>query len=488
MSLQFFNTATRKKEIFKPLRGKVVRMYTCGPTVYDFAHIGNCRAYIFADLLRRYLAFKGFDVIQVMNLTDVEDKIIQKIAEQRISFKELTEKYSKEFFEDVKKMDILPASVYPKATEYIKEMVDIIKILLEKGIAYRGEDGSFYYSIKKFPEYGKLAHLDVKNLKPGARVKQDEYAKEEAKDFVLWKAWDKEDGDVFWETELGKGRPGWHIECSAMSMKYLGKSFDIHTGGVDLIFPHHQNEIAQSEGSTGKKFVNYWMHNEHLMVDGKKMSKSLKNFYTLRDLIERGIDMRAFRYILISAHYRQQINFTFDALKGAKEALNRLGDFLRNLDKFRGAETLEEVSGLIKKSRMDFEKFMDDDLNTPEALGAIFGFVKEINKIRGKSKLGEKNISEIKKMFSDFDKVLGLEIGKEKIVGDLEERLKELILEFTGEGVEGSQEELIKDLIKIRERLRENKDFQKADLVRSKLKWVGILLEDDDGKTVWKVS
>ncbi len=488
MSLQFFNTLTREKEMFKPLRGKVVRIYSCGPTVYNFVHIGNIMAYTFADLLRRYLIWKGYDVIQIMNLTDVDDKTIKKSKEEGVPLKEVTERYSKAFFEDVKAMNILPASVYPKATDHITEMVEIIKILLEKGIAYRGTDGSIYYNIKKFPSYGELAHLDLKSLKAGARVKQDEYTKDEVQDFALWKAWDKGDGDVFWETELPKGRPGWHIECSAMSMKYLGHGFDIHTGGVDLIFPHHQNEIAQSEGSTGKKFVDYWMHNEHLMVDGKKMSKSLKNFYTLRDLETKGADLRAFRYLLLSAHYRKQLNFTFEGLEGAKNSLNRLDDFVRNIRTHKGPKNIPEISELVKKCEEDFENFMDDDLNTPEALAAVFEFVRDVNRITEKEKLAEKNTVEVVKMFEQFDSVLGLDIGKDKIVEGLEEKLNKLAFELLGKESKAPKEAIMQELIKLRNSYREKKEFKKADLVRDKLKAIGILLEDEGGRTTWKVA
>lgn len=488
MALKFFNTLSRKKELFQPLRGKVVRMYSCGPTVYDFAHIGNIRAYAFADILRRYLVFKGFDVIQIMNLTDVDDKTIKKSIEERLPLKEVTEKYSKEFFEDIKKMNILPASVYPKATDHVNEMLSIIKILLEKGIAYKGTDGSVYFNIKKFHEYGRFANLDLSGLKAGARVKHDEYTKGEVQDFVLWKAWDKDDGDVFWETELGKGRPGWHIECSAMSTKYLGHTFDIHTGGVDLIFPHHQNEIAQSEGSSGKKFVNFWMHNEHLMVDGRKMSKSLKNFYTLRDLVSKGVDLRAFRYLLLSAHYRQQLNFTFEGLEAGKNALERIDEFLRKLDKFKGAKNAPEVSETVKKCLDDFEKYMDEDLDSPQALAAIFELIRYVNKVTETGKLGEKNISEIKRVFSIFKSVFGLDIGREKKVEGLDEKLKELLKELTGKDISGNSNSLVKELIKLRMEFREKKDFQKADLVRDRLKRIGIVLEDEDGKTSWKTA
>src|SRR3989339_892084 len=272
-------------------------MYSCGPTVYDFAHIGNFRAYIVADILKRYLKFKGFKIKHVMNITDVDDKTIKGSIEQKISLNQYTEKYTKAFFEDLRTLNIEPADIFPRATEHIKEMVSMIQKLIMNGLAYKGEDNSWYYDISKFRDYGKLSKLKLGELKEGARVKQDSYEKEQAQDFALWKAYDKDDGDVFWETDLGKGRPGWHIECSAMNMKYLGEEFDIHTGGVDLIFPHHENEIAQSIGSTGKKFVHFWIHNEHLLVNGRKMSKSLGNFYTLRDLLSKNYNPRAIRYL-----------------------------------------------------------------------------------------------------------------------------------------------------------------------------------------------
>src|SRR3989338_1743942 len=278
MTLKLYNTLTRRKEVFKPLKGKVVGIYSCGPTVYGFAHIGNFRAYIFSDLLRRYLKYKGYKVKQVMNLTDVDDKTIKGSRNRGIPLAEYTLKYKQAFFENIKTLNIGQVEVYPEATKHIREMVGLVKKLLKKGYAYQSGDGSIYYDISKFADYGKLAHLDMDGLKEGARIKHDEYAKEKAQDFALWKAYDNEDGDVFWETELGKGRPGWHIECSAMSMKYLCKTFDIHTGGTDTMFPHHENEKTQSEAAPGYKDVNNWLHCEHLMVEGKKMSKSLGNF------------------------------------------------------------------------------------------------------------------------------------------------------------------------------------------------------------------
>ncbi len=347
--MKLFNTLTKLKEEFVPVDPKLVRLYTCGPTVYNFAHIGNFRTYVFEDLLRRWLKYRGFKVKQVMNLTDVDDKIIRDSQAQKISLKEFTTKYAKAFFEDWKALNLEKVEVYPNATDHITEMVAMIKVLLDKGLAYKTDDG-IYFSISKFKSYGELAHLDQKQLKAGAsgRVLKDEYEKENLADFALWKFWDKKDGDVFWETELGKGRPGWHIECSAMSAKHLTDAFknskfmpekfktlDIHTGGVDNLFPHHQNEVAQTEGCVSVPFVKYWLHSEHLLVDGRKMAKSFKNFYTVRDILNKGYHPIALRYLLLSAHYRQKLNFTFDALEASSVAVQRLKDFVKRLHEIK---------------------------------------------------------------------------------------------------------------------------------------------------------
>src|SRR3989344_3228869 len=335
MSLKLYNTLTRKKEIVKPIKDKIVKLYTCGPTVWDYAHIGNFRAYVCVDILKRYLKYKGFKVKHVMNITDVDDKTIKGANREGISLKDYTRKYEKLFFEDIEALNIDKADVYPRATEHIKEMVEIIKKLLKNKVAYKSDDGSVYYDISKFKDYGKLSHTKISSLKEGARVKQDSYEKEEARDFALWKAYSPEDGNVFWETEISKGRSGWHIECSAMSMKHLGNHFDIHAGGIDLVFPHHENEIAQSEASTKKKFANYWFHNEHLLVNGQKMSKSLGNFFTLRDLLQKGFNPKAIRYLLLSANYRMQLNFTEEAVKSAENAVQRLSDFMIKLKEIK---------------------------------------------------------------------------------------------------------------------------------------------------------
>ena len=375
MALKFYNTESRKKEAFKPIKAGQVSIYSCGPTVYNYAHIGNWRAYVFADLLHRYLKWKGFKLKHVMNITDVEDKIIRDSIKEGKGIKEFTEKYTKIFFEDMRTLNVEKLEFYPKATDNIDGIVKIVQALIEKGYAYKSNDG-IYFSISKFKDYGKMAHLDMEGLKAGARVRQDEYDKEHAQDFALWKFWDRADGDVFWDTPLGKGRPGWHIECSAMSMRYLGPSLDIHTGGVDLIFPHHQNEIAQSEAATGKKFVKYWMHNEHLMVDGQKMSKSLGNFYTLRDLVKKGHDPMAIRYLLLASHYRQKLNLTDESLKSAAQSLERIREFA---SRSASGNDGSGIGTIVKKAKSGFESAMDDDLNTPLALSVVFDFIREAN-------------------------------------------------------------------------------------------------------------
>ena len=460
--LKLFNTLTRKIELFKPLHDAEVGIYTCGPTVYDYIHIGNCRAFVFADLLHRYLEYKGYKVKHVVNLTDVDDKTIKGSQKEGIPLSKYTEKYAKAFFEDIATLNIKPAFKYPRATEHIKEMVELIKKLLEKGYAYKAKDG-IYYDISKFPDYGKLSKIDVSKLKKGARVNVQEYDKQEAADFALWKFWTPEDGDVFWETEIGKGRPGWHIECSAMSMKYLGETFDIHTGGVDLIFPHHENEIAQSEAATGKKFVNYWLHNEFVLVNGKKMSKSLGNFFTLRDLLNKGYSWRAIRYTLLSVHYREQLNISEESLEAARNAVERIYDFLLRLKESNSEKPNENVEVLIKNLLENFEKEMDNDLNISAALAVIFNFIKEINKLE----LTKEEASEVKKAILKLDNVLGL-------------KLEELIQEKLPKEIE--------ELIKKREELRKNKQYQEADKIRDELKKKGILLEDTKEGTIWKFA
>ncbi|MDP7323465.1 MAG: cysteine--tRNA ligase [Candidatus Woesearchaeota archaeon] len=463
MTLKIYNTLTRKVETFKPLKKGHVGIYACGPTVYNFVHIGNLRAYIFFDLVNKYLKYKGYKVNLVSNITDIEDKIIRDSQKQGISLKQFTEKYTKAYIEDLKTLNIDLPNQLPKATDYINQMVTLTKKLLEKGYAYKSGK-SYYYKIKAFKNYGKIAHLDnldqlMKNAE-GRLSDADEYEKDDVRDFALWKGYDKEDGEVFWETDLGKGRPGWHIECSCMSSDLLGDTFDIHIGGVDLIFPHHTNEIAQSEAASGKKFVNYWLHNEHLLVDGKKMSKSLGNFYTLRDLLDKGYDPKSIRYLLLSTHYRQKLNFTFETLDSAKAPIERLQEFVRNLSHIKSSKDNKKVQPLITKAEKEFEAKLDNDLNISEALAVIFDFIRDINKL------------EISK--SDAKIVISTIFKFNEIIGVLDKPKKETL------------PATIKKLIDDREQARKNKDFEKADKLRDELKNKGIELDDAPEGVRWK--
>ena len=480
-----YDTLTRKlrpfKPVMKPAKGEkpVVRLYTCGPTVYTFAHIGNYRAYLFEDLLRRYLKFKGYSVKQAMNITDVDDKTIKNSKDKGLSLNVFTKKYTTAFFDDLTSLNIEQAEVYPRATDHVQEMILIISHLLDKGLAYQTDDHCVWFSISTCKSYGKLANIKAESLKAGAsgRVLTDEYEKEQAGDFALWKAWDKEDGDVFWMAPFGKGRPGWHIECSAMSMKHLTKTFnrnhfdpkgfetiDLHTGGVDNIFPHHEDEIAQSEGVVSKPFVKYWMHCEHLLVDGKKMSKSLGNFYTLRDLIERGHDPRAFRFLINSVHYRQKLNFTLEALAGAKEAVKALDDFILNLGTMNAKSDCKLLRGLVKQLEDGFTRAMDDDLNASPAVASLFTFMRGINKIH--PQLSEHDADRIRISLKKIDAVLG-------------------VMKFDHEY---APKEIMK-LTQEREDARRQKDWHRADEIRKQLMSKGWFVEDlDFGPRVKRVQ
>ncbi len=451
MSLKFYNTLSREKEIFTPIRPGEVRMYTCGPTVYNYAHIGNYRAYISADILKRVLLYGGYKVKHIMNLTDVDDKTIRDSQKEKKSLKDFTEFYTEEFFKDIKSLNIIPPEKFTKATDNINEMVEIIKKLLEKKLAYKSDDGSIYFEIKKFKNYGKLSRFVLEDQKENAsgRIKTDEYEKDNVQDFALWKAWDEKDGDVFWETELGKGRPGWHIECSAMSMRFLGEEFDIHTGGVDLVFPHHENEIAQSEGATGKQFVGYWMHNEWVLVDSKKMAKSFHNFYTLRDLMDRGIDPLAYRFWLLMANYRTRVNFVWEALEGAENALKRLYNLYRELD--------EDLGKIDKGYQQKFKEFISDDLDTPRALSLLWNVMKDENM----------SAPDKKATILDFDKVFGLGFANLK-----EEKIPAEVMK----------------LVEKREQARLDKDFQKSDGLRKEINFLGYEVKDtSEGQKVSKI-
>jgi len=466
---RFFNTLTRHKDEFKPLQQGFVRLYSCGPTVYNYPHIGNYRAYCFADLLRRYLQWKGYKTLHVMNITDVDDKTIRDSKKEKISLKDFCARYEKAFHEDLALLNVLPAHYYPRATDHVNDMLTIIQELIAHKKAYKSEDGSVYYKIDTFKDYGKLSGLKREELQEGAsgRVKKDEYTKENASDFVLWKAYAPEDGDVFWETRVGKGRPGWHIECSAMSTRYLGYSFDIHTGGVDLIFPHHENEIAQSEGASKKKFVNYWLHNEHLLVDGKKMSKSLGNFYTLRDLLQKGFDPLAIRYALIATHYRSQLNFTFDVVHAAEKTLKGLDEFVARLDQDAVAsvdkahkEAEKALLAQLDQTKTAFTAALDDDLDVANALAAVFDLQRAVNKAMDAKAVSKASASIIADFFwNDFNAVFG--VLKKTEVNDVPANVQALVEE--------------------REASRKKKDFKTSDALRDKIKALGWAV-DDTGK------
>jgi cysteinyl-tRNA synthetase len=463
MSIRFYNTLTRRIEDFRSLEKGKVGIYTCGPTVYNLAHIGNFRAFVFYDLLRRYLKYRGFKVFHVMNLTDVDDKTIRDSSAEGIPLQEFTSRYKRAFFEDRDSLRIEPVEIYPEATEHIPDMIRTIQRLTERGHTYVA-DGSTYFKIDTFPSYGKFANLDLSGMRAGARIVADEYEKEDARDFVLWKAWTPEDGAVFWETPLGKGRPGWHIECSSMSQKYLGETFDIHGGGVDLIFPHHQNEIAQAEGATGKPFVRYWLHSEFLLVDGQKMSKSLGNFYTLRDILERGYRPMEIRYLLLATHYRQQLNFTFDGLLAARGALQRLRDFIVNVRLADGKTAGKALDEIIEQREGEFVGALDDDLNIAPALGAVFNFVRDVGRLISDAKLGKAETPKVLQKLDGWNKVLGFM--------DLEEQ--------------GLDDEEVTRMIDLRKEAREGKEWAKADEIRAELERRGILLEDRATGTIWK--
>lgn len=428
--LNLYNTEKRLKQKIVPLNGHTILMYTCGPTVYNYAHIGNFRTYVFEDLLRRTLKFFGLSVRQVMNITDVDDKTILGALKKGISLKEFTEPYIEAFFQDLKMLHIEPVEAYPLATDYIPAMVELIQNLLEKKIAYRGSDGSIYFAIKKFPSYGRLSHLRLDELKIGAsgELTTDEYDKEAIADFALWKSYDPErDGNIFWESPLGPGRPGWHIECSAMAFSLLGESIDIHAGGVDNIFPHHENEIAQCESCTHKPFVAHWVHAEHLLVDHKKMSKSLGNFYTLRDLLQKGYSGKEVRYMLLHTHYRTQLNFTLAGMEGARSSLERLSDFILRLHEIQSEHSSNKVEEMLQKAEKLFKEALADDLNISVALAVVFDLVREINALCDREEISKTEAEKSLKLFASFDKVLGvlpLDIQEIEVPRELQEALE----------------------------------------------------------------
>lgn len=445
MKIKLYNTPSRKKEIFRPLRKDWVGLYTCGPTVYNFVHIGNLRTYIFQDVLKRVLKEAGYKVRHLMNTTDVDDKTIKGAKAAGKLLKEFTRHYEKIFLEDLEKLNIKPPDILSRATEHIPEMVALIKTLMAKGFAYKKE-GSVYFDISKFKNYGKLARLNLKGLKAGARVDADEYAKDEVQDFVLWKG--QRPGEPHWKASFGEGRPGWHIECSAMSMRYLGKTFDLHTGGVDLIFPHHQNEVAQSEGGTGKKFVRYWLHGEHLLVEGKKMAKSSHNFFTLRDIENKNFNPLSYRYLVLTSHYRSKLNFTWDSLQAAQNSLDKLYDFAGRIM----SERQERQKISIEPFKKRFNEALANDLDTSRALAVVWALIHKYNK--NPRQFDAKAVLDL---LFDFDKVLGLGLKTRKPAAIPQKVLA---------------------LVKKREEYRKNKQWQEADDLRARIKSLGYSIED----------
>jgi cysteinyl-tRNA synthetase len=469
MGLKLFNTRSRSVEEFVPLdpKSQQVRMYCCGPTVHDFAHIGNFRTFVFADLVRRYLEFRDYKVTFVMNITDVEDKIIKRVRETGQTLLEYTRQYEAEFFKDFDALGCRRPHHTPHATEYIGPIIALIERLLANGLAYRAPDGSVYFSIEKYRQhghrYGQLVNLNFEHMRVGERVQSDEYSKESVADFALWKARMSEDGAVFWPSPWGEGRPGWHIECSAMSMKLLGPSFDLHVGGEDLIFPHHEDEIAQSEGAElqppGQPFVKYWVHGAHLLVESKKMSKSLGNFYTLRDLLEKEFLAREIRYLFLTAHYRETFNFTTDGLNGARTALARLDECLSKLREIAGQTQTEPEAGLVAK----FTETMDNDLNVSAAWGEIFEWVRGTNRRLAANDLSSAEAASRLAAWNRVNSVLGLEPSR---------------LHSLQSADQGSIESGLQVLLEQREAARKARDFKRADAIREELKVKGWLVED----------
>ncbi len=471
------NTLTGRKEPFVPLHKGEVRMYTCGPTVYDSAHIGNFRTFVFQDVLRRFLRLRGFKMLHVMNLTDVDDRIIQNAAAAGIPIAAYTEKHINTFLEDVAALNIERPEHLIRATEHIEEMVALIERLAGKSITYTS-DGSIYYRIAKFPGYGKLSKIDLAGIQPGARVELDRYEKNDARDFALWKA--PKPGEHFWQTRIGPGRPGWHIECSAMAMKYLGETIDIHTGGVDLAFPHHENEIAQSEAATGKPFARFWLHAEHLIVEGEKMSKSLGNFFTLRDLFAKGYKPSTIRFLLASVPYRRQFNFTFDSLQQAASSVERLRNFVYRLqnEKFPAGQS-PEMAARIQQSEDDFHKGLEDDLNTAQALAAVFDLVRDVNTAIDQKQFHAGDAPRALIAMTIFDAIIAV------LPDDDAEKLRALGLGPAAAAQVADAE--IETLVAERQAARQRRDFATADRIRAQLDERGIILEDTkDGGVRWK--
>ena len=451
MSTRFYNTINRKKVEFEPITPGTVKLYTCGPTVYDTAHIGNFRTFIFEDLLKRFLVFKGYEVYHVMNITDVDDKTIKRAITEEITINELTLKYTEEFMNDIKSLKILPADKYPRATDHIDEMIKMIQALEENGYAYETEDHSVYFRLDAYDSYGQLTQIDLTQQRVNERIINDEYSKDNPQDFALWKARDDDDGKIYWESPWGRGRPGWHIECSAMSIKYLGNHFDIHCGGVDNIFPHHENEIAQSVSATQEPFVNYWMHSEYLQIHGDKMSKTLGNYYKISDLISEGFTAEEIRFTLLSAHYRSKLDFSLKQKQEARMTIQRITDFQQRLLELKDSTQTESS---IPDEFEEFVAALDDDLDTPKAFAIFFGWIRSMNKLLDR---GEFKFSQINGGLDFIDKFDDLFA----IIPDAE-----------------SIPQNIYDLIKKREKARLKQDWKTADKIRNQLYQEGWLVAD----------
>ncbi|HUN88399.1 MAG TPA: cysteine--tRNA ligase [Terriglobales bacterium] len=491
MAPQFFNTLSGRIEEFQPLHDQEVRMYACGPTVYDYGHIGNFRTFVFVDLLRRYLK-QHYKLRHVMNITDVDDKIIRNSAAAGVSINEYTKKYQRAFLEDAEALNIERPEIV-RATEHIEQMARFIQNLVEKGFAYRAEDGSYYFRIAKFPEYGKLSKKDFAGMEDGARVDVDEYEKDNARDFALWKA--PKPGEHFWETEIGPGRPGWHIECSVMSMEALGETLDIHTGGEDLVFPHHENEIAQSEAATGKPFVRFWIHARFLLVEGEKMSKSLGNFYTLRDLVLMGHKPSSIRYLLSSVPYRKQLNFTFDGLTQAANAVERLRNFKRRLEmEQREAGCNQAIAILAGETRANIDAALADDMNTAQALAAMFDMVREANNAADRGELKQGNVEPLMKTLAAFDSVFAV------MNDDDAQKVKKIVEWAEAEGkaekisaqareiaaAAGTSDAHIDALVQEMQEARKAKNFTRGDQIRAELNAMGIIVEVTKDGARWR--
>jgi len=451
MSIRFYNTINRKKVEFEPITPGTVKLYTCGPTVYDTAHIGNFRTFLFEDLLKRFLIFKGYEVYHVMNITDVDDKTIKRANKEGMTINELTLRYTKEFMNDIKSLKILPADKYPRATDHIAEMIQMIQTLEESGYAYETKDHSVYFRLDSYDSYGQLTKIDLTKQRATKRIINDEYSKDNPQDFALWKAWDDEDGKVFWESPWGRGRPGWHIECSAMSIKYLGNHFDIHCGGVDNIFPHHENELAQSVSATKGLFVNYWMHSEYLHIQGDKMSKTLGNFHKISDLISEGFTAEEIRFTLLSAHYRSKLNFSLNQNQESRTAIQRITDIQQRL--FELKDSAQTESSMPD----EFEEFvaaLDNDLDTPKAFAIFFAWIRSMNNLLDKGELMLSQINGGLEFIGKFDDIFA-------IIPEAESVPQELY-----------------DLIEKREKARLKQDWKTADKIRNLLHKEGWLVED----------